>query len=44
MIVFILIGLVPVLGFIVWLFAYLFGLGAVSLVAMRALSRPAQTA
>jgi hypothetical protein len=44
MIVFILLGLIPVIGFIVWLVAYLFGLGAVSLQAARAWAKPAAAA
>jgi hypothetical protein len=39
MIVFILIGMIPVVGFFVWLFAYCFGLGAVTFAAMRALAK-----
>lgn len=44
MIVIILIGMIPVLGFFTWLLAYLFGLGAVTIVAARALSRTPQPA
>ncbi len=44
MIVFIIVGIIPVLGFLAWLCAYLFGLGAVSLQAVRALSKPAMAA
>lgn len=44
MIVFLILGVIPVLGFFVWLFAYLFGLGAVTIVAVRALSRSPQAA
>jgi cytoskeletal protein CcmA (bactofilin family) len=44
MIVFILIGLIPVIGFLVWLIAYLFGLGAVTAQALRALSKQPQAA
>jgi len=44
MTVFVLIGMIPVIGFFAWLLAYLFGLGAVSLVALRAWSKPAQAA
>lgn len=41
MIVLILVGLVPVIGFFVWLLAYLFGLGAATAQSWRALSKPA---
>jgi len=44
MIVFIIVGLIPVLGFVVWLIAYLLGLGAVSLQALRAWANPPQPA
>lgn len=44
MIAFILVGLIPVIGFVVWLIAYLFGLGAVSLQAARAWAKPAAAA
>jgi hypothetical protein len=44
MIVFIVVGLIPVLGFLAWLAAYLVGLGAVTLQAGRALSKPAAVA
>lgn len=40
MIAFVLIGLIPVVGFFVWLAAYLLGLGAVVMQAGRALSAP----
>jgi hypothetical protein len=42
MIVFVLLGLIPVIGFFLWLLAYLFGLGAVAWSAGAALSKPAQ--
>ncbi|MGH6951316.1 MAG: hypothetical protein ACREH4_10605 [Vitreimonas sp.] len=41
MIVFVLLSLIPVLGFLLWLAAYLFGLGAVAWSAAVALSKPA---
>jgi hypothetical protein len=40
MIALILVGLVPIIGFFVWLLAYLFGLGAVAAQGWRALSKP----
>lgn len=42
MIVFVVLGFIPVLGFLLWLAAYLFGLGAVAWSAAAALSRPAR--
>lgn len=42
MIVFVLLGLIPVVGFLLWLAAYLFGLGAVAGSLAAALSKPAQ--
>jgi len=44
MIVFIFIGMIPIIGFFIWLIAYFFGLGAVSLSALRAWSKPAPAA
>ncbi len=44
MIVFIVLGLIPVLGFLLWLVAYILGLGAVTTQMFRALSRPAAAA
>jgi cytoskeletal protein CcmA (bactofilin family) len=41
MIVFILLGLIPVIGFFIWLGAYLIGLGAVAWRAAEALAKPA---
>jgi hypothetical protein len=42
MIVLSVLGLIPVLGFLLWLAAYLFGLGAVAWSGATALSKPAQ--
>jgi cytoskeletal protein CcmA (bactofilin family) len=44
MIVFVVIGMIPIIGFIAWLIAYLIGLGAIVLQAGRALSKPAAVA
>jgi hypothetical protein len=41
MVVFVIVGFIPVFGFFLWLFAYLLGLGAVTTQALRALSQPA---
>ncbi len=43
-ILFILVGLIPIVGLVVWWLAYLVGLGAVTFMAKRALSRPAAAA